>query len=228
MSPHQRAMVVAVFLGGLVALCGLLYRRRARECGAYVAYLSLLLAWGFCLEMWPERFYVWTWWMVKQAVFDALKIGVALELAYRAVSAFPGARARLQVAMLAILGLSTLIITTGPVHSPGVALWEWQPKVVVATIWIFGVTALAVVYFRLPVSDWHRALVLAMTMKLFLFTVVLNVLAHLGWKARPWTNVAEGLTDVAVSWTLAYFAWRPQRQEVRIRVLRERLAAGFA
>lgn len=224
MSPHQRAIVAVVLIGGLIALAGLARRERAKECWAYLAYLLALTGWGLCLASWPERFYRWDLWMAKQAVLDVLKVGVALELAFRAVQAFPGARARMQIAMLTVLVVSAGMLASGPPH-PYQALWEWQPQIMSATIWIFGVTAFVVVWYRLPVTDWHRALVLALTAKLFVFSVLLNVLFHFGWKVRPWVNVADGLADVAVSWTLAYMAWRPQRESVLSALLKQRLAA---
>jgi hypothetical protein len=63
-----------------------------------------------------------------------------------------------------------------------------------------------------------------MTAKLFVFSVVLNLLSHFGWTARPWTNVAEGLTDVGVAWFLAYCALRPAQDDVLSPALRRRLA----
>ncbi|PYQ50328.1 MAG: hypothetical protein DMF78_16005 [Acidobacteria bacterium] len=228
MTALQRAFVVAVLAGGLVTLAGLFHRQRSRECWSYVAYLIALVSWGCCLAAWPGRFYRWDWWMAKQSVLDALKVFVALELAYRAVRAFPGARARLQMAMLTVLVLSAAIIAGGPSHRTFDTLWQWQPQILTATIWIFGVTALCVVFYRLPVSDWHRVLVLAFTAKLFLTTVLLNMLGHFGWSVRPWFNVIDGTVDVAVSWTLAYAAWRPVQQDVLSPALRQRIAEAAA
>jgi hypothetical protein len=228
MTTLQRAFVVTVLLGGLVTLAALFHRRRSRECWSYVAYLMALTSWGFCLAVWPGRFYRTDWWMAKQAVFDALKVCVALELAYRAVRAFPGARARLQVAMLTVLVASSAVIAGGAPHRSFNTVWQWQPQILTATIWLFGVTALCVVFYRLPVTDWHRVLVLTFTARLFLNTTLLNLLGHYGWSARPWFVVIDGMVDSAVSWTFAYFAWRPVQEDVISPALRDRIAEAAA
>jgi len=228
MSPLQRAFVVAVLAGGLVTLAAVFHRRRSTECWSYVAYLMALVSWGFCLAVWPGRFYRLEWWMAKQSVLDVLKVCVALELAYRAVRAFPGARARMQVAMLVVLVVSAAIIAGGPSQRAFDTVWQWQPQILTATIWLFGVTALCVVFYHLPVTDWHRVLVLVFTAKLFLTTTLLNLLGHFGWSARPWYNVIDGTVDVAVAWTLAYFAARPVQRDALSPALRQRIAEAAA
>ncbi len=228
MTPLQRAFVVGVFLGGVATLLALFHRGRHRECWSYVAYLIALTAWGGCLAAWPARFYRWDWWMAKQAVLEVLRVGVALELTFRAVRSFPGARARVQVAMLAVLVVSAAIIASGPPHVPANYLWAWQPQIATAIIWLFGVTAFGVVFYRLPVSDWHRALVLVFTARLFLTTVLLNIVGHFGWSVRPSFNVIDGTVDVAVSWTLAWAAWRPVQADVFSPELRRRIAEATA
>jgi hypothetical protein len=228
MTPLQHAFVLVVCLASVATLPGLAWNGRVRECWSYLAYLLFLTVCAFCVSTWPQTFYRWDWWMAKRAVFDALKAGIAIELALRAVAAFPGPKARLQVAMVATLAASAAMIATAPGHRDYAALWAWQPTINSVTIWLFFVTALVVIYYRLPVSTWHRALVVVFSVKLFLFTVLINILAHAGWRARPWVNVADGLSDVAVSLVFGFFAWRPSTDDALVASLRRRLAVGVA
>lgn len=228
MSPLQYAFGSAVFLASTASLVAMFARGRRRECWAYLAYVLVLSVFTFCILAWPQHFYRREWWLTKRVVFDAIKVCIATELAFRAVAVFPGARARLRIAMLASLVLSTGMIMTGPAHREYLTVWSWQPLISNATIWLFGVTTVAVVYYRLPVTTWHRALVVTFTLKLFVFTVLLNVLEHFGWKARPWVNVADGATDVLAAWCLAYFAWRPVEEDVLSPAIRRRLAMSAA
>ena len=48
--------------------------------------------------------------MLKQGVYDALKMAIALELAWRAFEAFPGAMRTARVAVLALLAVSTVVL----------------------------------------------------------------------------------------------------------------------
>ena len=146
----------------------------------------------------------------------------------RAVAAFPGAKARLQVVMVVTLAGSAALVATGPGHREYSAVWAWQPTINSVTIWLFFLTALVVIYYRLPVSTWHRALVVVFSLKLFFFTVLINILAHAGWRARPWVNVADGLSDVTASLVFAFFAWRPSIDDLRVASLRRRLAMAVA
>ena len=224
MTGFQQLLVLTVCVASVVTLPGIIWNGRVRECWSYLGYLLFLTFSAFCVLTWPQTFYRWDWWMAKRAVFDALKAGIAIELALRAVAVFPGAKARLQVAMVVTLAASTALIATGPGHRDYAAVWTWQPTINSVTIWLFFVTALVVIYYRLPVSVWHRTLVVVFSLKLFFFTVLINILAHAGWRARPWVNVADGLSDVTVSLVVAFFAWRQSTDDLRVASLRRRLS----
>jgi hypothetical protein len=228
MTTLQYTFASTVMLAGFATILALLRRGRYRECWSYLAYVCVLVVSTFCILIWPQHFYRLDWWLAKRAVFDAIKISVAIELALRAVSAFPGARARMRVAMLASLGVSAAMIASGPAHREYLTVWTWQPLISNATIWIFAIAAMAVVHYRLPVTTWHRAIVLTFTLKLLVFTVLINVLEHTGWRARPWVNVADGATDVLAAACLAYFAWRPAEADVLSPAIRTRLQMSAA
>ena len=57
----------------------------------------------------PERFFNASFWVLKQGVYDLLKMAIAIELAWRAFAAFPGAWRTARVVLLALAGVSTLV-----------------------------------------------------------------------------------------------------------------------
>ena len=88
-------------------------------------------------------------------------MAVALELAWRAFGAFPGACARARVVLLALLaaqhaGARGLLTPRSSYRT----LWEWQPSVATAALWLLTATALLVVWYQVPVHDWQRAIML--------------------------------------------------------------------
>ena len=62
---------------------------------------------------WPERFYTPAFWMQKQAVYETLKFAIGLELAYRALSAFPGTWRTARVVFPCLLAITTLLLMLG-------------------------------------------------------------------------------------------------------------------
>src|SRR5258708_37736621 len=105
MAPFQHFLVVAVLAASLLTLVGILRTGRFRECWTYVGYIIALIAFGAPIAFWPERFWNLSWDLVKQAVYDSLRIGVALELGFRVTASFPGAAARLRTLMLLVLAV---------------------------------------------------------------------------------------------------------------------------
>ena len=102
--------------------------------------------------------------MLKQGVYDALKMAVALELAGRAFEAFPGAMRTARVAVLALLAASTVVLGALTPRSSYMTLWEWQPGVATAALWLLTATALLVVLYQVPVHDWQRAIMLGLAL----------------------------------------------------------------
>jgi hypothetical protein len=228
MAPFQHFLVLAVLAASLLTLVGILRTGRFRECWTYVGYIIALIAFGAPIAFWPDRFWNLSWYLVKQAVYDSLRIGVALELGFRVTASFPGAAARLRTLMLLVLavGGSTIALASG--QRSYSQLYDWQPAITHAAIWILGVTAFVVLVYRLPISNWHRILVIALTGRFLLWSTLLKALALFGWSARVWVSYADGLGDLLVAWTLAYYAWRPDESAVVVRDLTARVRKAFA
>ena len=63
-------------------------------------------------------------------------------------------------------------------------LWEWQPGVATAALWLLTATALLVVWYQVPVHDWQRAIMLGLAPYLLVFVTLIGLLQRHGWGAR--------------------------------------------
>jgi hypothetical protein len=211
----------------VLALAGLAYRRRYRIAWAFAVYLIAILLFNVLMSFWPERFYNQSFYMLAQAAWDVAKISVALELAYRAFRAFPGARKLARPVLFVILALTTLALIRFPPTSGSttesflVVLTDWHPRILSGTIWLLTATMLLVVWFHLPIHPFQRAILLGFTPYLLVFTTLLSILRSKGWSMRGDVSLADGLAYSAVVAWWAYAAWRPaQRLVVEPEVIR--------
>jgi hypothetical protein len=87
-------------------------------------------------------------------------------------------------------------------------VWDWQPRVTTAALWLLTATALIVVWYQLPVHDWQRAIMLGLAPYLLVFATLLSLLHRKGWGARePISNLAgSAFLCLVLFWTWA--AWR--------------------
>jgi hypothetical protein len=53
-------------------------------------YVAAILVGNSLATLWPHRFYTPAFWVLKQGVYDLLKIAVGIELAWRAFRGLPG------------------------------------------------------------------------------------------------------------------------------------------
>jgi hypothetical protein len=207
----QQLLQAWVGTAALVAtLAGLFAKRRLQQCLSFGVYVGVVVGCDLLVMIFPERFYTRTFWMAKQAMYDVLKVAVALELAYRVVRAFPGATRTARLSVLALLAISTTVIVSGPWAGGFYTIAEWQPRVVFGVVSLFSLTALVVLWYNLPVLSWHRALLMGFSAYLLVFTVVLNVLRTKGWGVVSWLSLMDGVAYLALSLWWAYMAWSPE------------------
>jgi hypothetical protein len=229
MTGVQLLVATAVKVALVATLAGLVYRRRMHLCWAFVLYVLIVLGCETAVALWPSRFYTHDFWMVKQAFYDAAKVAVALELAYRVVRAFPGAMRTARVSALALLGVSTAVIVAGPWAAGYQAMGEWQPRMVLGVVSLFTLTALVVLWYNLPVRSWHRALLMGFSAYLLVFTVLLNVLRTHGWAMLGWLSLLDGFAYLGLTTWWAVAAWAPETQPVDVPLaIRRRLGLEHA
>lgn len=199
-----------VTLGLLITLAGLSSRRRLGLCWSFVAYAAAVLVCGNLVALNPERFYTPEFWRLKQALYDATKVAVALELAWRMVRAFPGAKRASRPWVVALLALCTLLAMTAPAGGYA-TMAQWQPRIVLGVVWLLGLTAVVAIYYSLPIRAWHRALLLGFSGYLMAFAVILQGLHLDGWSASAFMGRLDGTAYMVLTWFLAWSAWRPER-----------------
>lgn len=193
----------------VAALFGLYARGRSGRCLAIVAYLWAALIGNSLTTFWPDVFFNYEFWMRRQALFDVLKLLVGVEVALRAFRVFPGARATWE----RLLAASVVIGTTAgfwflPRDAPYSVLFEHQPQIIAATVWLFTLTSLVIVHYRIPIDPWHRAILLAFVPYQLVFTTVLTTIRSLGVTLHPAMSFLDSAAYLVLIGCWAQMAWR--------------------
>jgi hypothetical protein len=223
-------------------LLGLLVRQRYRACYSFMLYImviligDLLLAWG-PKELAPDNllfpflgefgFQSKRFWLAKEMTINLLRFAVAIELAYRTFRAFPGARATARgvVFLLLMVTLVSVFLATPQVsatpESGGfveIAVTRLQPRILNGSIWLLTGIAALILWYRLPVDRFHKAILTGMVPYLLVFTVALNLLDSYGFNEMRVTvnQVSLGAyLMLTVYW--AWAAWAPFRAPAEAR-----------
>jgi hypothetical protein len=204
----QFAIGHAVKIALLAVLAGIVVRRRAHLCWVFPIYVVTILASNSLQSFWPERFFTHEFWLLKQRAYDALKLLLALELAWRSFRLFPGALRTARTVLLAIVAVTTLTMVFLTPPTSYSTVWDWQPSVVTGTLWLFTATALLVVWYQIPVHDWQRAIMLGLAPYLIVFILTLDLLRRFGWRIREEVSVLDNLAYLGLAVFWVYAAWR--------------------
>jgi hypothetical protein len=210
MSEVQLAIAHAVKLALVAALAGVVVRGRAPLCWSFGAYVLAILAGNSLVSLWPERFYNPAFWVLKQGVYDALKLLVALELAWRAFSAFPGALWTVRLVLVPLVAASTLGVALLTPLSSYRQVWEWQPAVSTATLWALTLSALVVVWYQVPVDAWQKAIMMGLATYLLVFVALVDLLGRHGWLHRGLIAGVDTVAYLALVCFWAWASWRPR------------------
>ena len=220
---------LAIALGGAIA------RRRVSECWMFPVYLAVVLVCESATMLWPERFFQWSSYVVRQWTYDICMLGVAFELARRAFMAFPGARATARPVFLAILAVTAIsIFAATPAGTRGnasfyiTAMLTIEPRLLNMTIWLFVATARLVIFFQLPVSDWHRSISLGFAGYLVVSVTGLNLLRTFGWNLHEAITFWDGSAYLVLCAWWACAAWQKAEATAVVPASVYRLAAARA
>ena len=219
-----------------LALMGIFTRKRQTECVMFPVYLGAVLISETVVALFPKQLFHWNVYIVQQTIYTLLTFGVALDLARRAFQAFPGAAATARWIFLAILvvtGLSIFAATPpGAVRSNSSfylnALVTVQPRLINATIWLFVVTARLVLFFNIPVSNWHRSVSLSFTTYLVVSVTLLNLMKAFGWDIQSFVSFFDGSAYLALCSWWAASAWQKSEARDVVPASVHRLAAARA
>ncbi len=220
---YESASLAVSVLLSLVALGGLVARRKVDVCRFFVLYLGAVALADLLVLIWPEHFYRQWFWFGSQLVINVLRFALALELTYRTFRAFPSARATARGVLFVVL-LITLVIVfagTGDLEPPegapalGPLISRVQPRVLNGAVWLFAVVALLILWYRLPVHPFHKSILIGYVPYLLVFAVSLNLIESQGWGVREIVNPILGFAYLLVLTYWAVAAWR--RAEVPLR-----------
>jgi hypothetical protein len=211
MTPSQVLIAHAVKILVLLTLAGILARRRWSACWSFTAYLVVILLCNSLVSFWPDRFYQPWFWLFRTPIYDGLKVAIALELSYRTFQAFPGARATARRMFLVLLIASSAILMAVPWDaSYRAALVEWEPRILTATIWMLNALAVVVIWYRVPIHAFHKAILLGFVPYLLVFTILLRLLNHYGFGVMDIVQSAEPAAYMLLIGWWAWAAWEPE------------------
>lgn len=194
----------------VVLLIGVIVRRRYWLWFSFPLYLTANLTSNFLIVLWPERFYRWDFWQAKEIALNLLRFAMALELAFRTFQAFPGAMATLRRFLFLVLVVTYIAVLAVPTGEADYTTFvgQLQPRVVNGTIWLFTAIAALILWYRLPVHPFHKAVLLGFVPYLLVFTVAMNTLGSLGWERGLYMNYASQGAYILVVAHWTYAAWR--------------------
>jgi hypothetical protein len=204
MTDLQLLVAHATKLALLALLAGMVWRGWARLCVSFALYVLAALLGNVLVSFWPGRFFTPSFWILKQGVYDVLKMAIALELAWRAFVAFPGAARTARALIPAVLAAGALALAVLTPGSSYMTVWDWQPRVATAALWLLAVTALMVVWYQVPVHEWQRSIMLGLAPYLLVFVTLLGLL-----RRRGWTDIEPITTTGTVAYLglVLYWAW---------------------
>jgi hypothetical protein len=197
-----------------IALVGIAWRRRYREWLFLPIFVLTIAAWGVVITLWP-RFYVQEVWMIKEGFIHLFRVVMALELALRTFRAFPGAMATLRrlVFVLMVITISVILAKAPAALRYESFVGEFQPRVVAAAIWLFMAIAVLILWYRLPVSRFQKAIVLSYVAFLPILAAYMNLLGDLGWPRTRLFGYVYQFSWLALASYWAYVSWRPDKPQ---------------
>src|SRR6185436_4225009 len=135
--------------------------------------------------VWPHRFHTPDFWQWKETGLNAARFGMALELAFRIFRAFPSAFAVLRrlVIIIVIVTAAAVIVTVqnSPAHDMyNTFVGKIDPVLLNGTVWLFVAMAVLIMWYRLPVLLFYKAILLSYLLYLLIFTIALKKLGTLG------------------------------------------------
>lgn len=179
----DRFLILAVgIVLELTLLLGLVVRKRYSSCLSFPLYVIAVLIPSVLFAAWPARFYTWENYVLKEMVHNLLKFAIALELAYRTFRVFPGARSTARAVLLCtVIGMGLVVLSaTPPERDPSFINAEWHARVLNGTIWLMTAIAAVILWYRLPIEPFHKAILVGFVPYLLVFSFGVKALADVG------------------------------------------------
>jgi hypothetical protein len=197
----------------VLALAGLIVRRRWQLSYTFDLYLLMVLILDLPNGFWPARFFHWEYFLAKETVNNILKFAIVLELTALLFIGFPRVRRTVRAASLGVLLgiLAAIAVMWRSVDHAALAMYNVQPIILDGTAMLFAIIAGAVLYFRIPVHPVHKAILFGFMPYLIAFTFALDLLGRTG---APIKRVCDFLSVIGYLILVSYWAWafwRPRR-----------------
>lgn len=206
------------------ALVGCLVRGRYRTWWFFFLYLLTVLATECLTLLAPVRFHTPDFWRAKETAITGLRFAMTCEVGLRTLRAFPGAMAtaRRMVLLILLVTLAALVSRPPPTQFEGF-VGELQPRVLNGTAWMMMAIAGLILWYRLPVRPFHKAILLSYLPYVFTFMIVLSYIGQAGWRSADLTQYVYQLAYVVL---LAYWNFAIWRQDAPAGQGRSRGTAG--
>jgi hypothetical protein len=208
MTPEQTAVAWAVNLALVATAAALIVRSRWRLCWAFAVYVAVVMLYSLGILLWPHRFYNQWFGMAGHAVFDAVRMWIALEIAWRVLRNVANRRGTLLV--LGGIAVFTTAVRMEGIGSGLVRSDAWRPWIDNGALLVMVATLLIARRHRLTLHPFHAALLTSFAAYQAVFGLLISIYAydmpaeHLVWKLRQYDPFAY--LALACSW--AYVAWR--------------------
>jgi len=147
-------------------------------------------------------------WIANEVVTAALRFGLALELTYRIFGAFPAAAATARRVMLTLLVVTAAMAMSAEASEYPLFATFVVPRLATGTVWILTALAALVLWYRLPLASLPKAILIGLAPYLLVFTVMMNLLASVGWQYRTWIGYVNTLSYSALLAFWSWVAWR--------------------
>jgi len=160
----------------LVVFAGIVAKKRYATTVVFATYIALVFSTDLLMLAWPGTFYTTGFYALKEDVINGLRFAVALEMSYRIFRAFPTAKQtarRVLRVLLASTLVAVLFATADAVDAPAL-LDRVQPRVVSASVWLFTALAGLILWYRLPVDAFQKAILVGWVPYLLVFSAALT------------------------------------------------------
>jgi hypothetical protein len=219
----DRVLLWCIQISILTTLAGFLARHRYRSCLLFGGYLAAVTVSDVAMTF--PRFYTRSFWLGKEIIINILTLGMALEIGARTLRAFPGARASARWLMtLAMIAMLVFVMPVWP-GDGGLSITgalRLQGRLVNGTVWLLTALAAVVLWYRLPIQAFQKAILVGLVPYLLMTIATMNLLesrtAPAVWNSwRPTLNLAGTLAYLILVTYWAVAAWRPQTAAVQAR-----------
>jgi hypothetical protein len=212
MSPGQLLIGRVAILGQVATLVGLFARRRWRLWYAFTLLLLVVSVHDSLVASWPDRFHRSHIWRAKESTLILIRLAMAIELTMRVFRGFPGAFVTARRLLVLIVASTFVAVLALPVRQGGHEgfVGEVMPRVLNGTIWLFAALAVLILWYRLPVHWFQKAILLSYVPYLLIFTAAMNLLGDLGWQRGAWADALSVAAYLLLLLYWAYAAWRPE------------------